>query len=700
MRKHAKLLGAVLLAFLSVLSYAQAPVPFINLPLIPDAAAPGGGDFTLTVNGTGFVSNSVISWNGSALATQFVSRSQLMATVPAAYIATASTTSISVANPAPGGGTSNVAFFSVTANEGSIVPFGPPYDVFSGFFCKSVAVGDFNGDGKLDLAGGVYDGTSIYLALGDGAGHFTSVPAPAVNSEPMGVAVGDFNKDGKLDLAVSSWCGLTIGYECVYPGAVTILLGDGTGNFTVASTVGVGIKPYQIAVGDFNGDGKVDLAVVNQCGADGCPGPGSVSILMGDGTGNFTLQSTVPTGNSPLSTAVGDFNGDGNLDLVVTNGFDNTVSILLGDGTGNFTLASSPVTGDFPISVAVGDFNGDGRLDLAVANQASFYNTFPSTLSIFLGDGTGNFILASSPTVGTAPASVAVGDFNGDGKLDLVVANQCGSSNGLTCLQPGSASILLGDGTGNFTLAASPALGNYPDAVGLGDFNGDGKLDVAILNDGSYTVSMLLQDIPAVTLSTSSLNFGTQLVGRTSAQAVTLTNTGGAILSITGFATSPYFHQQNNCGSSLAIGASCTINVGFKPLRIGTVAGAITITDNAYSSPQTISVTGIGSEVTLLPSSLDFGTQTVGTISPPQIVTLINHASVALNIFGVHLTGSEPGAFAQTNTCGTSVPAQGRCTISVTFAPKKSGQKTATLNVSDDGGSSPQTVTLSGTGTL
>jgi len=119
---HATLPGAILLVLASALSYAQAPVPFINLPLVPDATAPGGPDFTLTVNGTGFVSNSVVNWNGTALATQFVSGSQLTATVPAADIATASTGWVTVVNPAPGGGTSSVAFFTVTA-ESSHVAF-------------------------------------------------------------------------------------------------------------------------------------------------------------------------------------------------------------------------------------------------------------------------------------------------------------------------------------------------------------------------------------------------------------------------------------------------------------------------------------------------------------------------------------------------------------------------------------------------
>ena len=120
MRKLAIVLCAVLMGLVSAVSYAQAPVPFISLPLIPDATAPGGAQFTLTVNGTGFVSNSVVNWNGSALATQFVSGSQLTAIVPAADVATASTAWVTVVNPAPGGGTSNIAFFTVTANDGRV----------------------------------------------------------------------------------------------------------------------------------------------------------------------------------------------------------------------------------------------------------------------------------------------------------------------------------------------------------------------------------------------------------------------------------------------------------------------------------------------------------------------------------------------------------------------------------------------------
>jgi hypothetical protein len=486
----------------SVLSYAQAPVPFVNQPLVPDATPPGGAQFTLTVNGTGFVSSSVVNWNGNALVTQFVSGSQLTATVPAEDIATASTASVTVVNPAPGGGPSNVVFFTPTTDRGKSAKFilarSPGV-----YFPQAVAAGDFNGDGKLDLA----------------------VASPG---SPSGIATSK------------------------------ILLGDGTGNFTLASTPGAGLYPNSIAVGDFNRDGKLDLAFTDWSF-------NTAPILLGDGTGNFTLASSL-SAYYPSSVAVGYFNGDGKLDLAFTNNYYQTVSILLGDGTGNFSLASSQDVGLYPSSIAVGDFNGDGKLDLATANNGD------NTVSILLGKGTGSFILASSPAVNSSPNSVTVGDFNGDGKLDLATANG-----------GGSVSILLGNGTGNFYLASSPRVGSIPSSVVAGDFNGDGKLDLAVANEGSNTVSILLgiPSGPYLAYYPNSLTFGPQLYGTSSApQPVTLTSSGTEMIDITQVIASANFSQTNNCPRHLNPGRQCTANVIFTPRNVNTITGTVTITDN------------------------------------------------------------------------------------------------------------------------
>jgi len=671
MRKLATLLGAVLLGLVSALSYAQAPVPFINLPIMPDATAPGGAQFTLTVNGTGFVSNSVVNWNGVALATKFVSGSQLTAIVPAANVATASTGWVTVVNPAPGGGTSDTVYFTTRADSGKRAGFGwatsPPADQPTG-----VAVGDFNADGKLDMVITNSGNNTASVFLGDGTGNFTLASSIAVGSQPSGVAIGDFNGDGKLDLAVANGGDNT----------VSIFLGDGTGHFTLVSTLAVGNTPNFILVADFNHDGKLDFATTNW-------NDGTLSILLGDGTGHFTLADSPVTGSGPGSgpapMAMGDFNHDGNLDFAVPNFWDGAVTILLGDGTGHFTKGESLPIGTYITSVATGDFNGDGNLDLVVTAP---YGAVP----VFLGDGTGGFSKFSNPWRSDRLWSTAVGDFNGDGNLDLAVTDSDA---------PGTVSILLGDGKGNFRFTSSASVGIWPAFVTLGDFTGNGKLGLVTANNGDTVVSVLIEGVAAVSVAPSSLNFGTQLVNTTSnPQPVTLTNTSGVTLHISKIAVTNWnFSQTNNCPSTVPPGGQCTIDVTFDPHGGGTRTGAVRIKDNAPNSPQTVALTGVGTLVTLLPSGLDFGNQPVGTTSPPQVATLTNYGTRAVNIHGIHIRGTNPFQFAQTNNCGTSVPAGGSCSISVTFTPKRTGSKTATLEVKDDGGASPQTVALSGTGT-
>ena len=246
-----------------------------------------------------------------------------------------------------------------------------------------------------------------------------------------------------------------------------------------AQTPAIPNNPVFIATGDFNGDGIPDLAVAS---ADE-KGGGAVTILLGNGNGSFRSAASLTTGGSPQTIAVGDFNGDGIPDLAVANACgstasSNTMTIFLGNGDGSFTATGQVLsTGSYPASIAVGDFNGDGTADLAVANAGS------NTVTVLLGDGNGSFTAGATQATGDSPASIAAGDFNGDGVLDMVVANSY--SNTLT--------ILLGNGDGSFTSAAvSPATGQSPKAVVVGDFNGDGIADLAVANDATGTVTILL----------------------------------------------------------------------------------------------------------------------------------------------------------------------------------------------------------------
>jgi len=218
---------------------------------MPEAIRPAGAGFALTINGTGFATGSVVMWNGSARTTTHVSRSQLKASISATDVATASTARVTVMNPAPGGGTSNTVFFEITKPTSAVT-----------VMTSTVHVG----------------------------------------TNPNGAAVGDFNVDGKLDLAVANAGSKT----------VSILLGKGDGTFQAPMNFSAP-APQSIAVGDFNNDRRPDLAVVNM-------GTNSVSIFLGNGNGTFRAQATYTTGDSPNSIAVGDFNNDGHLDMAVING--------------------------------------------------------------------------------------------------------------------------------------------------------------------------------------------------------------------------------------------------------------------------------------------------------------------------------------------------------------------------------------------
>lgn len=323
----------------------------------------------------------------------------------------------------------------------------------------SIATGDFNNDGNVDLVTANKANNSVSVLLGNGLGSFNAAINYNVGSAPYCVATGDLNGDGKIDLIVAN----------SNSNSVSVLLGNGTGGFNAAVNYSVGNTPYYVVTGDFNGDGKADLAVANL-------GSNSVSVLLGNGSGGFNAAVNYGVGNSPFCAATGDFNGDGKIDLVVANAGDDSVSVLLNNGSGGFNAPVNYNVGGSASYIATGDFNKDGKIDLVVANYDS------GSVSVLLGDGSGGFNAAVNYNVVSYPRSIAVGDFDGDGNIDLAVTNN-GTNN---------ISILLGDGLGGFNAAINYNVGSAPWSIASGDFNNDGNIDLAITDNGSASVSILL----------------------------------------------------------------------------------------------------------------------------------------------------------------------------------------------------------------
>jgi len=333
---------------------------------------------------------------------------------------------------------------------------------------QSVAVGDFNGDGKQDMAVANYSNGgagTVSIFLGNGDGIFQPGVGYATGSGPVVVVAADFNHDGKLDLATADDTG----------NSVSVLLGNGDGTFQPHVNYPAGSFPHWVAVGDFNNDGIPDLVATNE-------GSNTVSIFLGNGDGTFQAQTTLAAPTEPYSVAVADFNNDGFADLAVTGYYSSVAAIYLGSASGFQPYVTYPC-GMGPAAILATDLNHDGNADLAVADYNNGNTGFASVL---LGNGDGTFQAATTWTAGTGPDEIAVGNFNGDRFPDLVVTN----------LLANTMSVLYGNGNGTFQSPVNFDTGTYPIGVAAGQFNGERKIsdDIAVANDLGDTVSVFLNE--------------------------------------------------------------------------------------------------------------------------------------------------------------------------------------------------------------
>ncbi|MFI5454651.1 MAG: FG-GAP-like repeat-containing protein [Isosphaerales bacterium] len=367
--------------------------------------------------------------------------------------------------------------YTLTATLTSASPPFQTVPVSGSFFGpEGMVVGDFNGDGIPDIAtpGGVE------LGVGDGTFRSPSKGLPLPNSYDFytAMAEGDFFNDGHLDLVIADET----------TDSILLLRGNGDGTFQVpvsvsASDFPAGDFPTALVAADFNGDGNLDLAVA--CSNNGT-GPGGVVILLGNGNGAFQPPLDYPAGSIAYTAdlVAGDFSGDGHLDLAVTSFYQGTITVLMGNGDGTFGAPKSFATGGYPYSIAIGDFNGDGKLDLAVNAGSNLDN---SGVAVLLGKGDGTFQAPELYAAGFGPNSVVAGDFYGNGKLDLAVADAYDSNN---------IDVLRGNGDGTFQppqVYYSVSDSNYPTLVAA-DFLGNGRLDLAETSISTSGVTVLLQN--------------------------------------------------------------------------------------------------------------------------------------------------------------------------------------------------------------
>jgi hypothetical protein len=346
--------------------------------------------------------------------------------------------------------------FELEALEDRTVPsFSPAVSYPVGVSPSAMVSGDFDGDGRPDLATANAGSNNVSLLLGNGDGSFQAARQFASGVEPISVAVGDFNGDGRLDLVTSDHPDHVI--------SIRLLLGNGDGTFQAAREIAGIAGP--LSVGDFNGDARLDIVT-----------PGK--LLLGNGDGTFQAAQNVPGGGS--SMAVGDFNGDGSLDLAGSywvgdnEGGGYLIDVVLGNGDGTFSSPYTVGAGDSPV---VGDVNEDGRLDLVAADEFG-------DEEVLLGNGNGTFQSNSSwmapETIGARMC--ALGDINGDGHLDIVTA------------AGDSIHVLLGDGVGNFPTLQTFTVGSSPTSLVVQNLNADGYADVVVGRSGANVVSVLIND--------------------------------------------------------------------------------------------------------------------------------------------------------------------------------------------------------------
>jgi Bacterial Ig-like domain (group 3)/FG-GAP-like repeat len=523
---------------------------------------------------------------------------------------------------------------------------------------QAEVIADFNGDGKPDMAVAIGNAgapaSSVDVFLGNGDGTFHAAPSvPSTNATAGSIIAGDFNGDGKQDLAV------------VLPDVnqIQILLGNGDGTFTLGQNISDSSRPFEVVTGDFNRDGIADLAVVNF-------GGNNIIILLGKGDGTFTQAAQSPTfAASPVSAAVGDFNGDGKDDLAVAldgvvSSDPGSVTILLGNGDGTFTpttQAQTLATSPSPTSITAADFTGNGILDLAVASAVNSAST-DATINLFAGNGNGTFMPASGLISYAGYNSIAFGDVENNGYVDLFAAGVTNAA----------VDIFYGQENGISNDESSTGVGSGPIFVAVDDLNGDGFADFAAV----------LNSLNSVFVFTSGIyGNSTQVPTTTTLTAVPTSLTAGQTLTLTATVTAssgaPPAGTVYFLNGVFTLGQANLNSSGVATLSLSPAAGAYSVTASyAGSSTDAPSVSeppiavNVGNLISTSTSLLASAT----TLPVGQTVTL----SATVTAAGGSIPGGSVTFFNGAAPLGTgTLSTKGVATIQTSLLPPGANSITA-----------------------
>jgi hypothetical protein len=568
------------------------------------------------------------------------------------------------------------------------------------------------------------------VALGQGSGEFATKTTTSLAGAATHIVTGNFNGDGKPDVAVA------VGNE------VYLLLNEGNGTLAAPLLVATENDPITgLAASSLRSNGKLDL-VVTEAQFNNPTEPGEVGILLGNGNGTFATQSNIALDYLPSALAVGDMNNDGVPDLVVASSdqYQSTYNLYVAPGKGDGTFGSVVTTAlSFPYvsSIALAHLNGDYNTDVVINSCCGGTQTW-----LALGSGNGSFSTVGSLTLGASATSVAVADLNGDGYPDILLNSSSAASaldvllsqtpGHATMTSPTPGSVLSGSSA---TFSWTPATGATLYKLFLGSTGpGSSNLyDSGHITASSATVTGLPTNgetvyaelwsyvnnvwmianytytagsaTPVAKLSATSLSFPSTQVGSTASLPLTITNSGSGTLNVsaigsTGTNASLFTHTSNCGGNPLAAGQSCTAQVTFTPAAAGSFTATLNITDNATGSPQTVALTGTataGPTVTLSTTSLSFPATQVGSTSTLPL-TITNSGNGTLHIVAITSTGVYADQFTHTSTCGGSELTHGQsCSAQVMFTPNVTGAYGGSLTITDNATGAPQYVDLTGT---